>query len=355
MREKGTRLHVIRTGYPHWGGHSGIHQFLRFLDPERFRIEERIATDGDGDFPVRSPAFRRGLSSLMGDGMPWYKLSDLDAEMRALARCWRGRIDVVHFLDGEHSARFLPGLRPRRAGVVATFHQPPDLLAGLLSERALRRLDRVTVVSPDQAGWFAERLGADRVTVVLHGIDTDFFRPAAGDVGRERRDGVFRCITVGHYLRDFVAIRGVAERLAGEAVEFHVVTDRETGLEDLPNVRRHSKVDDERLLALYQGADALLLPVHQSTANNALLEGIACGLPVISTRLQSIAAYLPGGEAILVAGNDPDELTDAVRSLQEDAGAAREMGRQARRRAEELSWRNLAPRYAEIYAGVAGR
>ncbi len=146
----------------------------------------------------------------------------------------------------------------------------------------------------------------------------------------------------------------MAERLAGEAVEFHVVTDRKTGLEDLPNVRRHSKVDDERLLALYQEADALLLPVHRSTANNALLEGIACGLPVISTRLPSIAAYVPGGEAILVAGNDPDELTDAVRSLQEDAGAAREMGRKARRRAEELSWRNLAPRYAEIYAGVAG-
>jgi glycosyltransferase involved in cell wall biosynthesis len=350
VNEKGTRVHVIRTGYPHWGRHSGIHQFLRYLDPERFEIEERVAADGDDDFPVRSPAFRRGLRTLIRDGMPWYKLSDLDAEMRALGRCWRGRIDVVHFLDGEHSARFLPGLRPRRAGVVATFHQPPDLLGGLLSERALRRLDRVTVVSPDQAGWFAERLGADRVTVVLHGIDTDFFRPAAG----KPESSVFRCVTVGHYLRDFAAIRGVAERLAGEAVEFHVVTDRETGLEDLPNVRRHRKVDDERLLALYQEADALLLPVHRSTANNALLEGIACGLPVISTRLPSSAAYVPGGEAILVAGNDPDELTGAVRSLQEDAGAAREMGRRARRRAEELSWRNLAPRYAQIYAGVTG-
>jgi glycosyltransferase involved in cell wall biosynthesis len=353
MREQGTagtRVHVIRTGYPHWGRHSGIHQFLRYLDPERFRIEERVATDGDDDFPVRSPAFRRGLRNLINDGMPWYKLSDLDAEMRALARCWRGRIDVVHFLDGEHSARFLPGLRPRRAGVVATFHQPPDLLGGLLSERALRRLDRVTVVSPDQAGWFAERLGPDRVAVVLHGIDTDFFRPAAGELER----GVFRCITVGHYLRDFAAIRGVADRLAGEAVEFHVVTDRETGLEDLPNVRRHRKVDDERLLALYQKADALLLPVHSSTANNALLEGIACGLPVISTRLASIAAYVPGGEAILVAGNDPDELADAVLHLKQETGAVREMGRQARLRAEELSWRNLAPRYAEIYAGVAG-
>jgi glycosyltransferase involved in cell wall biosynthesis len=345
-----TRLHIIRTRYPHWGGHSGIHQFLHHLDPARFRIEERLATDGDDDFPLRNPALRRRVRGLIQNGMPWYKLSDLDAEMRALARCWRGRIDVVHYLDGEHSARFLPGLRPRRAGVVATFHQPPELLGGLLSGRALRRIDRVTVVSPVQADWFAERIGPDRVSVILHGIDTVFFRP-----GVEREDGdVFRCLTVGHHLRDFAAIRGVAERLAGRPVEFHVVTGRDTGLEDLPNVRRHRDVDDGRLLALYQGADALLLPVHQSTANNALLEGIACGLPVISSRLPSIVAYVPGAEAILVEGNDPDALTEAVLHLQADREATREMGRRARRRAEELSWPNLAPRYAEVYSEVAG-
>jgi glycosyltransferase involved in cell wall biosynthesis len=344
-----TRLHVIRTRYPHWGGHSGIHQFLRHLDPDQFRIDERLAADGDDDFPVRSPAVRRKVRGLIQNGMPWYKLSDLDAEMRALARCWRGRIDVIHYLDGEHSARYLPGLRPRRAGVVATFHQPPEMLDELLSENALRRIDRITVVSPVQADWFAERIGADRVSVILHGIDTDFFRPGAEKSDRK----VFRCVTAGHYLRDFAAIRGVAERLAERPIEFHVITGRETGLEDLPNVRRHRDVDDDRLLALYQQADALLLPVHQSTANNALLEGIACGLPVISTRLPSIAAYVPGGEAILIDHNNPDALAQAVLHLQSDREAAREMGRRARLRAEELSWPKLAPRYAEVYSQVA--
>lgn len=342
------RLHVIRTRYPHWGGHSGIHQLLRHLDPVRFRVDERLAADGDDDFPLQIPAVRRRLRGLVQrNGMAWYKLSDLDAEARALARCWSGRADIVHYMDGEHSAQYLPALRPRRAGVVATFHQPPDLLGGLLSERAVRRLDRVTVVSPAQVDWFTERLGPDRVDLVLHGIDTDFFRPGC------RHPGPFRCLTVGHYLRDFTAIRGVAERLAGKAVELHVVTDRDTGLEDLPNVRRHRNVDDDFLLALYQGADALLLPVLQSTANNALLEGIACGLPVISTRLPSIAAYVPGSEAILIDGNDPDALTDAVLFLQEDPRRAQEMGRRARRRAEELSWHRLAPRYEEIYSAVA--
>ena len=174
------------------------------------------------------------------------------------------------------------------------------------------------------------------MSVILHGIDTGFFRP-----GEERVEGdVFRCVTAGHYLRDFDAIRGVAERLADQAIEFHVVTGGETGLEGLPNVRRHRDVDDGLLLALYQQADALLLPVHQSTANNALLEGIACGLPVISTSLPSIEAYVSGNEAILVDRNDPDMLAQAVLYLRSDREAAREMGRRARQRAEELSWPN---------------
>jgi glycosyltransferase involved in cell wall biosynthesis len=342
-------LHVIRTRYPHWGTHSGIHQFLRHLDPGRFRVELHAAADGDDDFPLRHPALRRRLRGLVQrGGMRWYKLSDLRAEASAFARCWSGRADLVHYLDGEHSAQYLPALPRRGVPVVASFHQPPELLGEVLADRAVRRLDRAIAVSPTQVPWLAERLGPDRVELILHGIDTSFFRPRP----MARADSPFRCITVGHYLRDFAAIGEVVRRLAGQGFAFDVVTDRETGLEGLPGVHRHQNVDDDRLLALYQKADALLLPVTQSTANNALLEGIACGLPVVSTILPSIEAYVPDGAALLVEGNDPGELAWAVLRLRDDPGLAREMGRRARERAEELAWERIAPRYAGVYEAL---
>jgi glycosyltransferase involved in cell wall biosynthesis len=356
-----TRLQVIRTLYPHWGGHSGSHQYLRYLDPGRFQVDLHTAQDGDDDFPLRHPGTRARLRGLVQrDGMSWYKLSDLWAEARAFTRCWRGRADLVHYLDGEHSAQYLPRLPRRGMPVIASFHQPPELLGDVLSDRVVRRLDRAIAVSPTQIPWLAERLGEDRVDLILLGIDTGFFRPAPSpgpspaERERDGEGGVFRCITVGHYLRDFAAIREVAHRLAGQDVEFHVVTNRDTGLEGLPGVRRHQNVDDDRLLALYQQSDALLLPVTASTANNALVEGIACGLPVVSTRLASIEAYVPGGEAILIEENDPDELARAVLRLRDDPALARTMGRRARERAEELSWPRLAPLYEAIYAGLMG-
>jgi glycosyltransferase involved in cell wall biosynthesis len=215
----------------------------------------------------------------------------------------------------------------------------------------------VTVVGPSQLEWFRAVLPPERVELILHGIDTTYWRPRAadGDVPDDAdAPGRLRCITVGHWLRDWEAIGAVARRLGGAGdVEFHVVTGRETGLEAHPNVVHHRGVDDDTLRRLYQSADVLFLPLTDSTANNALLEGIACGLPVVSTALESVRAYVPGEEAILVAGNAPEALAEALLALGADPARRLAMGRLARARAEALAWPAVAPAYAQRYARLA--
>ena len=213
----------------------------------------------------------------------------------------------------------------------------------------ISKLDQVILVSPEQAAFFEPILGSDRIRVILHGIDTQYFTPGDRSNGKKR----FRCITVGHYLRDFRAVREVAVRLADHRdIEFHVVTSRETGLEGLANVTIHKNVDDDMLLKLYQESDVLFLPLLSSTANNALLEGIACGLPVVSSFLPSIRAYLPGREAILIKDNDPEELAESILYLLRNPAEVARMAGDARRRAEELSWQNITPQYEAAYASV---
>ena len=190
----------------------------------------------------------------------------------------------------------------------------------------------------------------EKVRMILHGIDIDFFRPV--DVSSEK--GKFRCITVGHHLRDFKVLREVAENLRSQAeIEFQIVSSRATELAGLGNVRVYSGIDDIALLEMYQGADALFLPLVQSTANNSLLEAIACGLPVVSTDLPSVKAYLPGKEAILIKNNDPDHFTEAILHLVRNRDDQICMGKEARIRAEELDWRKIAPEYEAIYSGLA--
>jgi glycosyltransferase involved in cell wall biosynthesis len=342
------RVRFEHTCYPQWGGHSGYAQFVRCLDPASFRTFLHGASDRDPDLPRWLRRFKPSLKRLIARGkMPWYKISDLNAEMLALAECLRRRFDLVHFLDGEHSGQFLPRLLrflgPSSVRTVVTFHQPPSLLRGLVNPELLRWFDQVVVVSPSQLEFFKPHVAEDRLQVILHGVDTDFFHPAAA---ARRGDGI-RCITVGDWLRDWSSFAAVA-RAMGD-VAFDVVTGTKPDLSGLDNVRLYSGLDDGALAELYRRADILFLPLKETTANNALLEGIATGLPVVATDLEATRAYLPSGEAILVADNRTEGFIEAIRGLQRNVALRREMGRRARLRAEELAWPRLACHYERLY------
>jgi glycosyltransferase involved in cell wall biosynthesis len=350
-----TRVHVIRTRYPHWGAHSGIGQFLTRLDAARFHVREHIAADGDQDLPLPGAALRAWLRRrVQSKGMAWYKLSDVTAEANALWRWLINGSDVVHYLDGEHSAQYLPLLRrslPRsRPHLIATFHQPPAVLETLVRADVIARLDRVTVVAQTQADFFAQLLPTARVHTILHGVDCDFFRPRTGP---KPATDAFTCITVGHYLRAFETVRNVAQQLVSEpAIRFDVVSSRDTGVEGVANVRVHRGLSDDALRALYQRADALFLPLQDCTANNALLEGMACGLPVIATDLPAVRAYTPDEAGVFVGANDAGAFAAAISALRNAPEARQRMGNASRARALALDWAQIAPQYAQLYDDV---
>lgn len=347
-------IEICRTHYPHWGAYSGINQFLQFIDIKRFSIGEQLVSDSDEDFPIKSKIVRRYLrDAIQMRGMKWYKLSDLTAEIKILRKCLKGMVDIVHYLDGEHSAQFLPivlkrlGIRTPR--FIGTFHQPPDLLSSLLAGEVIQKLDLITVVSPDQIAYFRKYADAQKIRLILHGVDTDYFSPGLYPKSNQS----FKCITVGHYLRDFSAIKKVARKLSGYSeIEFHMVSGYTKGLDELPNVKVHRYVNDSDLLELYRDADVLFLPLIQSTANNSLLEGIACGLPVISTMLNSVKSYVPGIEAVLIMDNDPGLLADSIIKLFENPETRLKMGEAAHARAKQLSWQKIGPKYEALYSEI---
>ncbi|CAN7577785.1 glycosyltransferase family 4 protein [Phenylobacterium sp. LjRoot219] len=348
--ERPIRVRFVYTPYRHFGEHSGYPCFVQHLDPRRFRTERHGAADSHEEVPLGLRPLRPWLrATLKRRPMQWYKVSDLNAELAAFGRCLAQRLDLVHFLDGEHSAQFLPRLLDAvgsKVLTVASFHQPPELLEELLDPSVLSGFDHIVLMSPSQRRFFQGRLPDDRISVILHGVDTDFFHPDSQASDRP----TFRCITAGHWLRDWDVVRSVAERMP--AVEFHVVTARETGIEGLPNVVRHRGVDDETLASLYRAADVLFLPLLDSTANNSLLEGVASGLPTITTALDAVRAYLPGQEAILTPPGDADAALAALKRLQDDPALRRRMGALARARAEALSWRLVAAQHDALFTSL---
>ena len=342
------RIRFEYTKYPHWGGRSGYTQILRHLNPQHYHVIAHGAPDNHEDLEPWLTPFQPWLSDRIRRGrMPWYKLSDLTAEAEAYQSLRAGEFDIIHFLDAEHSGQFLPRIIKcaARSNVrsVATFHQPPKFLDKLVNPDLLRWFDAILLVSPSQLPFFTKHVPAERLHVLLHGIDADFFHPSR----KLNRSNRIRCITTGHWLRDWDTFKAVAAKC--NDILFDVVTGRDIGFEEFPNVSAYSEISDDHLGELYRSADVLFLPLTESTANNSLLEGIASGLPAVTTDLEATHAYLPEGAGLFVNARDADGFVTALRRLQQDVELRHRLSRCARARAEELAWTKWIRQYEAFY------
>lgn len=341
-------VRVLLSYYPipHHAGPSGYHQLARrvaeLVPVETIEIERSAPLPA----PVRARLVR-------GAGPEWYDDWQLALELETMRRLLRRSGTVCHLLYGEdvfaYLARARPLVRLRGGRLVASFHQPTSTFARVVRRpRRLCALDAVLALSHDQAEYLASVSGNDRVFVVPHGVDTDFFTPGDG----ARRDGI-TCLAVGSWLRDLDTLGRVLTALASRPeIRFELVSPG-GDFSSHPNALVRSGLGDEELRDAYRRADLLVLPLLDSTANNSLLEALACGLPIVTTDVGGVREYVDGGPAVLVDPRDADAICEAVTVLAADDARRREMGRRARERALELDWSRIAERVRDVYEEIA--
>ena len=346
------RVMALRAQHAHHGARSGPWQFLRHL-PEGIDAAIRATPLGAALAGAEAGAWR-DWGRLLGtvpfgqQGNAWLAEADI------LAECAAAPVDLVHAIDGELALWLLPRIPAalfhggRRPAMLATFHQPPALLAGMVNATLLRALDAAVVLCEAQRAALAGLLPAERLHVIPHGIDAGFFAPGPRAAGEG-----FRLLAVGHWLRDFETLFATLALLRGAGLDARlriVSPNPPRGVP--PGVEVEGGLPDEALRAAYRDADALLLPLTDATANNAILEAMACGRPVVATDVGGVAE-MTGGAAMLAPPGDARALADAVLSLAADPAAAAALGQAARARAEALDWRHVAARHAALYAAIA--
>lgn len=173
-----------------------------------------------------------------------------------------------------------------------------------------------------------------RAHVIPPGVDTSTWRPGP----QREHGGPLRLLFVGG---DFARKGGhdlvAAVRALAPRCELDVVS-RDPAAPPQPGVRVHRDLapNDERLRALFRRADAFVLPTRGDCTPLVLLEAMASGLPVISTRVGAISEQVVDGvTGLLVAPGDRRALRDAVEALH-DPVRRRSFGAAGRARAEAL-------------------
>lgn len=224
---------------------------------------------------------------------------------------------------------------------------------GLPSGRVARHVRAVDAIVGDGAELteLAARFGVDPIEI-RKGVDTEHFRPAtsdARDVGTcEAGNGrPLRLLWTGRLVpvkNVSMALRALRELDRRGVSAVLTLAGAGAGMRALRGEARAFGVDGrvcftghvawEALPAVYREADLFVLTSSFDNFPNSVLEAMASGLPVVSTRVGGVPLQVRDGEnGLLVENGDACAMADAICRLARDPEQRRAMGERNRREA----------------------
>lgn len=293
-----SRHHAAASGYPR------LAEFIPGM----------VTVSGEGSrVPYR---IRKVVASRLPGRGRNYDSSSLGKELQLLSSFRDARGGVAHYFDAERDACVGPLFAHRFGWATAgSFHYPPTILREVISSRAVNRLDAAVALASNQVELLAGMVGPDRVRLIPLGVDTDFFHVPSQPHRRDR----FHVLLVGQHLRDFSTFAGVVDELkrrhgtlrvtAVLLPAYHRMLPERTWVTPL------SGIDDQHLRSLYRSASCLLLPLSDAAACTALLEAMACGMPVVTTNVGGTLDYVPDGVGFRCQPGEAEMMADAVSAV----------------------------------------
>lgn len=192
---------------------------------------------------------------------------------------------------------------------------------------AEKLVNHVVTASPESF-----RIPSSKVVITGHGIDTDLFSPTAA---MRDPDAPFTIVSVGRIapvkrievlieaariLRDENPDLNFRIRIVGEAspseqdyarqLRASVTRNKLDSIVDLSGGILYEQVADA-----YRCAKAMVNTSHTGSIDKAVLEAMACGLPVITSNEAYRAILAPWAEVLFAADDSPEMLARLLRGL----------------------------------------
>ncbi|MBC8065704.1 MAG: glycosyltransferase family 4 protein [Chlorobia bacterium] len=338
----GWRLIAITLDYPHHASGSGYGQLARQIEFDSIVTPPTGVIAKGYDRWVRLCQANRMISRITRRRTA--------TEVRYLLKhFFRGR-RIVHVFYGEHHSWLLRAIRKGRSERrVMTIHLPPSLWHVSFKPGQLNKFDGVILMSESQMQPLRNQLKYQgKVEVIPHGVDTMRF----SFVKRQVPTDTIQCITVGNFLRDYEALARVAKAAEGKPIKFHVVANPEAAkpLTSLTNVELHYGISDARLLELYQSSHLAVFTMQDCTANNAILEAMATGLPILANGVGGIHTYVKGEVLTVIDVDDPAGSVAKILDLTSDPSRYEAISASAREQSEDFSWSTIVERVRRFYS-----
>ena len=355
-------LFLMTNSFETGGSERQFAVLARSLGSDRFQLHVGcIRREGPfADLFGEAPEFRLG-GSLFG----WKSLRARFLLGRLLRR---EKIHVAHAFDFYTNLTLIPAAR--LAGipvVIGSQRQLGDLLTGRqfrAQTAAFRWCDAVVCNSQAAAGRLAEEgLPADKLTVIGNALPPEAFALAQPVLpkGPDRlRIGMVARMNATY--KNHSGFLRIAARIRQQLpqVEFLLAGDgplRQDLEREAQSLGLGDKVvflgDCRNIPGVLASMDVAVLTSDSESLSNVILEAMAAQLPVVAFRVGGNAELVDELRGVLVSRADESGFAAAVLQLLNDPSMRTQMGRNARRFAEErFSVERVLARYQELYESL---
>jgi glycosyltransferase involved in cell wall biosynthesis len=206
-------------------------------------------------------------------------------------------------------------------------------------------------------------LPSANIDIIPNGIDLDKFHPA---LSREL-SGELKLLTVGRLSvtkRSEMLVEAV-EILNKQGKNVRLTISGGGGLlEELKTLVEQKKLNDiinltgrietDKMPGVYGAHDMFVSASMQEGMSNAMLEAMASGLPIITTKCEGVEELI-SDNGVVVGTDSAESLAEAVIKLAGNQQQYKAMCAAARRRAEKFGWDNVADGYIKLYQRVLSK
>jgi glycosyltransferase involved in cell wall biosynthesis len=290
--------------------------------------------------------------------------------------CYRGMVkkgnyDLVHAFFGfptgwlcYRTARRVPYIISLRGsdvpGANARLQLEYKVLGPTVFKPIWRKASALVACSEGLKARALEFLPSADIGVIPNGVDLEQFHPAQAPA----ESGPLRLLTVGRLsgtkrlplLVEAVQLlcrRGGQARLTivgGGGLESelrHLLGEK--GLRDQVTLTGRREGDD--MPEIYRQHDVYISASMQEGMSNAMLEAMASGLPIVTTRCEGVDELI-ANNGVVVEEPTGAAMAEAVQGLIDKPQTRKAMSLAARKKAEGFGWDAVADRYVHLYTSM---